>query len=60
MPRAMAELSHQLPDVDLVPFPVIAAKSSGWTQAASARLLVSEYVKYIVAVLRIELNQPAA
>lgn len=60
MPRAMAELSNQLPDVDLVPFPVISAKSAGWTQAASARLLVSEYVKYIVAVLRIELNQPAA
>jgi hypothetical protein len=56
----MAELSNQLPDVDLIPFPVIAAKSAGWTQAASARLLVSEYVKYIVAVLRIELNQSAA
>ncbi len=60
MPRAMAELANQLPDVDLIPFPVISAKSAGWTQAASARLLVSEYVKYIVAVLRIELNQPAA
>jgi uncharacterized SAM-binding protein YcdF (DUF218 family) len=60
IPRAMAELSNQLPDVDLIPFPVISAKSAGWTQAASARLLVSEYVKYIVAVLRIELNQSAA
>jgi uncharacterized SAM-binding protein YcdF (DUF218 family) len=60
MPRAMAELSNQIPDVDLIPFPVISAKSAGWTQAASARLLVSEYVKYIVAVLRIELNQQGA
>jgi len=60
MPRAMAELSHQLPDVDLIPFPVIAAKSSaGWTQAASARLLVSEYVKYIFAVLRMRLDDVA-
>lgn len=60
MPRAMAELSNQLPDVELIPFPVITAKSAGWTQAASARLLVSEYVKYIVAVLRIELRPQAA
>jgi uncharacterized SAM-binding protein YcdF (DUF218 family) len=60
MPRAMAELSNQLPGVDLIPFPVITPKSAGWTQAASARLLVSEYVKYIVAVLRIELHPQAA
>jgi uncharacterized SAM-binding protein YcdF (DUF218 family) len=60
MPRAMAELSNQLPGVELIPFPVIAAKSAGWTQAASARLLVSEYVKYIVAVLRIEFHPQVA
>lgn len=59
MPRAMAELSHQLPDVDLIPFPVIANKSAGWTQAASARLLVSEYVKYILAVLRMQFDNIA-
>lgn len=60
MPRAMAELSNQLPGVDLIPFPVITPKSAGWTQATTARLLVSEYVKYIIAVLRIELNPQAA
>ncbi len=59
MPRAMAEIAHQLPDVELIPFPVITSKTAGWTQATSARLLVSEYVKYIVAVLRIEIVQSA-
>jgi uncharacterized SAM-binding protein YcdF (DUF218 family) len=59
MPRAMAELSHQLPDVDLIPFPVIAGSAAGWTQAASARLLVSEYVKYLVAVLRMQFDDVA-
>ncbi len=59
MPRAMAELAHQLPDVDLIPFPVIAGKSSGWTQATTARLLVSEYVKYLFAMLRMRLDDVA-
>jgi len=54
MPRAMAELSHQLPDMKLIPFPVVSE------HGATTRLLLSEYVKYIVAVFRIRLNGGSA
>ncbi len=55
MPRAMAELRHQLPDVTLVPYAVISERvrvDSWWTRPSSARLLFSEYLKYIAAVAR--------
>jgi uncharacterized SAM-binding protein YcdF (DUF218 family) len=56
MPRAMAELSHKLPDVTLTPFPVIAERlRANWTSAPALRLLFWEYVKYIVANVRMTL-----
>jgi uncharacterized SAM-binding protein YcdF (DUF218 family) len=61
MPRAMVELSHQLPDVTLIAYPVVALKpQAAWSNAAAARLLFSEYVKYIAAVLRIRFERVAA
>jgi uncharacterized SAM-binding protein YcdF (DUF218 family) len=55
MPRAMAELTHRLPNVQLIPFPVVTEKRAQpwWSSAANARLLLSEYVKFIVAMARI-------
>jgi uncharacterized SAM-binding protein YcdF (DUF218 family) len=54
IPRAMAELSHQLPNITLVAFPVVSEQMrAGWTNAANLRLLLTEYVKYVVAVARI-------
>jgi uncharacterized SAM-binding protein YcdF (DUF218 family) len=58
MLRAMAELGHQLPGVELVPYPVVSERGhSGtwWSNPATAKLLISEYLKYIVAVTRIRL-----
>jgi uncharacterized SAM-binding protein YcdF (DUF218 family) len=53
MPRAMAELSHQLPDIELIPFPVIAEQlRASWSSGPNLRLLFLEYVKYTVAVTR--------
>ncbi len=63
MPRAMAELGHQLPGVALVPFPVISDKvrvDSWWSSPSTARLLFSEYLKYIVAVVRTRLDFASA
>lgn len=57
MPRAMAELSHQLPDVALIPFPVVTHKSLLWTNFTTTKLLFSEYVKYIVAVFRMQIDR---
>jgi len=59
MPRALAELEHQLPGVEFVPFPVITEKLRSepwWSHASTARLLISEYVKYIVATIRMRLD----
>jgi uncharacterized SAM-binding protein YcdF (DUF218 family) len=62
MPRAMSEIAHQLPNVALIPFPVVTDKlriESWWTNATTTRLLLLEYMKYIVASARIRLD-PAA
>jgi uncharacterized SAM-binding protein YcdF (DUF218 family) len=63
MPRALAEIAHQLPGVALVPFPVVTERQRAepwWTGGTTARLMVSEYVKYIFARLRMGLNPSAA
>jgi uncharacterized SAM-binding protein YcdF (DUF218 family) len=62
MPRAIAEIAHQLPDVALLPFPVIADKLHAepwWTHGTTMKLMFSEYIKYVVARMRIRLD-PAA
>src|SRR3954471_24335318 len=59
MPRALTEIGHQLPQVALVPFPVVTDKLRAepwWTNSATTRLLLLEYVKYIFANVRIGLN----
>ena len=59
MPRAMAEIEHQLPNVALLPFPVVSDRLKAepwWTNGATAKLLVSEYLKYILTHVRVRLN----
>jgi uncharacterized SAM-binding protein YcdF (DUF218 family) len=61
MPRAMAELAHQLPGVALVPFPVVSENvrvDVWWSSPATTRLLFLEYLKYIVARVRIQFQSP--
>jgi hypothetical protein len=44
-----------MPDVELIPFPVIPDRmrnDSWWANGQTARLLLSEYLKYIVAQVR--------
>jgi uncharacterized SAM-binding protein YcdF (DUF218 family) len=56
LPRAEAELSGALPDVDLIAYPVFSKdlKLESWyREPATMRLLMREYVKYILARLRI-------
>ena len=59
MPRTMSELARQMPDVALVPFPVVTDKmrtEPWWSSVATARLLFIEYLKYIVAQARMRLE----
>lgn len=63
MPRSMAELGRQLPDVTLVPFPVVTEKlktDAWWASPATARLLVSEYLKYLLAHVRMQIERAPA
>jgi uncharacterized SAM-binding protein YcdF (DUF218 family) len=62
MPRALLEISHRLPGVALIPFPVVTEQrraEAWWSRAGSAKILVSEYLKYIVARARIGFEEPA-
>nr|WP_319384760.1 YdcF family protein [uncultured Roseibium sp.] len=55
IPRAKAELSDVLPDVDLIAYPVFAKGldlDTWYRKPATIRLLMREYVKYILARLR--------
>jgi uncharacterized SAM-binding protein YcdF (DUF218 family) len=63
MPRAMAELEHQLPDVTLFAYPVISEKAKAepwWSNADSARLLFLEYLKYLLACTRMRIDPDSA
>ena len=58
MPRAIVELSHAMPDIQLIPFAVVGDKwrdEPWWTSGATLRLLLSEYVKYVAAEVRVRL-----
>ena len=58
MPRAIVELSHAMPDVKLIPFAVIGDRwrdEPWWTSGATLRLLLTEYVKFVAAEVRVRL-----
>lgn len=55
MPRSLLEMRRALPDVALVPHPVLAAGldlDGWWRRPATARLLAGEYGKFLVAQAR--------
>jgi uncharacterized SAM-binding protein YcdF (DUF218 family) len=51
MPRALAELSHSLPDVMLYPVPVWPSSLRDGPDLAALRLFAGEYTKWLVAEL---------
>jgi uncharacterized SAM-binding protein YcdF (DUF218 family) len=63
MPRALAEIAHQLPSVTLVPYPVVSDRlrvEPWWSNAITTRLVLSEYVKYLFAKLRMRFDLATA
>jgi uncharacterized SAM-binding protein YcdF (DUF218 family) len=59
MPRALVELSHAMPDIELIPYAVVGEKwrEEPWYEGGpTLRLVLSEYVKYVGAKLRVYLN----
>lgn len=63
MPRTMAELARQMPDIVLIPYPVVTDKLRNepwWASGPTARLILSEYAKFIVALLRMHIEPLSA
>jgi uncharacterized SAM-binding protein YcdF (DUF218 family) len=55
MPRSLIELARVMPHVTLVPYPVVSGSFRAerwWLHAASIRLLLSEYVKFLPSAAR--------
>lgn len=62
MPRALLEFRREMPNVTFVPDPVLPPglqKADWWHEGDNLRLVISEYLKYLGAVLRGYL-QPSA
>jgi uncharacterized SAM-binding protein YcdF (DUF218 family) len=62
MPRSLAELGHALPQVRLIPHPVVSETlhlSDWWREPATAKLLAVEYAKYVAALVRIQVGAGA-
>lgn len=59
MPRAIVEFTHSMPDVLLIPFPVVGEKwrdEPWWSSGQAARLLVTEYAKFLAAGVRVHID----
>jgi hypothetical protein len=55
MPRTLVELDHALPDVRKVPYAVISPAvdpDAWWRSASTARILLSEYAKFLAVWAR--------
>nr|WP_229426597.1 YdcF family protein [Microvirga alba] len=54
MPRTLVELDHALPNLQKIPYPVAATidPHDWWRNTAAARVLVSEYVKFLAVWVR--------
>jgi uncharacterized SAM-binding protein YcdF (DUF218 family) len=62
MPRALAEIAHQLPNVTLIPYPVVSDRlrlEPWWSNGTTTRLVLSEYFKYLYAHLRMRFDDAA-
>ncbi|WP_375457988.1 YdcF family protein [uncultured Enterovirga sp.] len=56
LPRTLAELDEALPEIRKIPYAVVASgrgPDGFWSLAARAKLLVSEYIKYIAVSVRL-------
>lgn len=59
MPRALIEIDHELPDVRLIPYPVVSERmreDPWWSDAPTVRLLLIEYVKYVASIMRVRFD----
>jgi uncharacterized SAM-binding protein YcdF (DUF218 family) len=56
MPRSLAELARAMPNIKLIPHPVVPKdlrRHVWWLDATATRILVSEYLKFLPAAARL-------
>ncbi len=56
MPRSLAELAREMPNIELVPHPVAPdglRRKVWWLDSTATRLLASEYIKFLPAAFRL-------
>lgn len=56
MPRSLAELAREMPNIELVPHPVapdVLRRKVWWLDSKAVRLLASEYIKFLPAAVRL-------
>lgn len=56
MPRSLAELAREMPNIELVPHPVapdMLRRKVWWLDSKAVRLLASEYIKFLPAAVRL-------
>lgn len=59
MPRALVEIAHEVPEMTLIPHPVVSERmreAPWWSDLPTVRLLAVEYVKYVAALVRVSLD----
>lgn len=56
MPRSLMEFNSRMPDIEIIPHPVIPIRfrnSAWWLDLRTSRVLLSEYIKLFPAALRV-------
>lgn len=56
MPRALVVLRREMPETELIPYPVVTERlrdEAWWSNAQTTRLLMLEYVKYLATYARV-------
>ncbi|MGE0023142.1 MAG: YdcF family protein, partial [Hyphomicrobium sp.] len=56
MPRSLAELAREMPNIELLPHPVAPdglRRKVWWLDSTTTRLLASEYIKFLPAAFRL-------
>jgi len=62
LPRSLNEISREMPEADLIPYPVSTRRvqlDDWWHNPGTTRLLLSEYTKYLMSIARLRLGGPA-
>ena len=63
MPRALAEIGDAAPDVALTAFPVVTGRARTgrwWSDGQRLRLVISEYLKYVMVLARLHIAPGSA